>query len=106
MSLHISDAISGFLNLNLSDPLYPNTTLYHFAVGVTCPEESFLIRFSVPTGDSTTVSKSFQVAVKDNKSSYILMIFAPAQGIRRYKKGNVTANLIFTKTYFRVLIPT
>lgn len=68
----------GFLNLNLSDPGYPNTTIYQFAVGVTCHGKGFFINFSVPTNDSAMISKMFQIRVKDSNSTYQLMIYAPA----------------------------
>ena len=85
--------------MNLSDPHYSNSTLYQFAVGVSCPDKRFLLTFSVPTGDSALVSKSFKVDVKDDKSRHLLMIFAPAKEIQTYKKGMFCIFLNFHFVY-------
>ena len=87
--------------MNLSDPHYSNSTLYQFAVGVSCPEKQFLITFSVPTGDSALVSKSFKVDVKDDKSRHSLMIFAPAKEIQTYKKGMFFLNYFQFEYYIQ-----
>ena len=79
--------IVGFLHLNLTDPSYPNSTIYQFGVGVTCEGAGFYLNFSIPTGDSARTSKMFQIQVKDSHSTYQLMIYAPAQEVLTFKKG-------------------
>ncbi|XP_060585088.1 uncharacterized protein LOC132741026 [Ruditapes philippinarum] len=63
----------GVFSLNLSDPYYIDTPLYHFDVGIECPTD-FRLVFTVPTGDSRAMSKDMQIQVKDTLGTFILRI--------------------------------
>lgn len=63
----------GVFNMNLSDPNYLQTPIYHFDVGIECPKR-FEMNFTVPTGDEHALSKDMQIQVKDTEGTFILRI--------------------------------
>ncbi|XP_053403345.1 uncharacterized protein LOC123555179 isoform X2 [Mercenaria mercenaria] len=63
----------GVFSLDLSDPYYLQSPLYHFDVGIECPRK-FRITFTVPTGDSRAMSKDMQIQIQDTTGTFILRI--------------------------------
>ncbi|XP_062600684.1 uncharacterized protein LOC134262321 [Saccostrea cucullata] len=55
----------GILNVNITDPDYPNRPLYQYDIQVKCPPHFSLV-FSVPSGDASRFNKQFIISVKDN----------------------------------------